>query len=276
MTGWMPGVAALGAGLVLTPLVRRLARGTGAVSDPDRLRYYSGRRPLLGGMMVAVAFWLGVLWLIQSEGGLEGDRVYSPEASWAMLHALFWATFFLVLSTSAADLRNHTGYYEWLYVLGSAVFISCNNIQIESLSVPLLGTIELGWGKILVTVIWIVIVVSMVEVLESFGGLVTNIPLLAACAYFFFRARGGEVLVPALAVAFIGSLVGFLPWHWGKNGILLGKAGNKVVGFLFAAITIVARHKATTTEFLLIPFAVIVLYVALNNVVELERRVGLR
>lgn len=242
-------------------------------SDPCQLKYYADRRPLFGGLAVALGFWAGVAALYVARGGALGDVYFTEEAARGMLAALGWATVFLVLPTCLSDRRQDTGYYEWLYVLASAAFIASDNMAIEAISIPSVGVVTLGpWTSVLLTVLWVAIVVSIVEVLESIGGAVTLAPILLASLIFYVWSSTGEIVQRGLNVAFVGSLIGILPAQRVRDGIVLGKAGNKVVGFLFAALTIVGRRKAGTTQFLILPLFIFILYVVVHGLMRFERR----
>ena len=226
----------------------------------------------MGGLAVAFGFWAGILVFIITGESSWADALYSEVAARALVAALFWGTTFLVLSTSLADRRHDSGYYEWLSVLASAAFISVNHLGIQKLSVPFFGLVELGVvsGTIL-TVLWVGIVVSVVEVLESIGGAATLAPVILASLYFAFVSPEGETVQPVIAAALVGALLGVMPCQWVRDGIVLGKAGNKVVGFLFAALTLVGRRKSGTA-LLILPIAICILYVVVDSLTRIEKR----
>ncbi len=266
------GLLALSVAAVSALLIRQYGLIKGVRSDPDRLRYYSERRPMFGGLAVALGFWAGLALFLIWTGGRFGDVYYSDSTALGMTTALWWATVFLVLPTSLSDRRQDTGYYDWLYVLASAAFIASNHFTINEVAVPFFGVLVLPlWAGILVTVLWIALVVAVVEVLESVGSLVTLIPVLLISLYFYFSVPDGEVVQRVTAVCFIGSVVGLMPIQHIRDGIVVGKAGNKVVGFLFAALTLVGRHKATTTEFFILPIGIIIFYIVVHNLVRFEK-----
>ena len=270
--GFGLGLGAAAAACITAFGLRRFGLRRGKRSDPDRLRYYSVRKPLLGGLAVAFGFWIGIFVFIVTRDSPWADSLYPEASARALFASLFWGTTFLVLSSSLADWRQDSGYYEWLYVLASAAFISVNHLGIQKLSVPFLGVVELGVvsGAIL-TVLWVGIVVSVVEVLESIGGAVTLAPVILASLYFAFVSPEGETVQPVMAVALVGALLGMMPCQWVRDGIVLGKAGNKVVGFLFAALTLVGRRKSGTA-LLILPVAVCILYVVVDSLTRIEKR----
>lgn len=267
-----PGLVAAAACCVAGFCLRRLSLRRDILSDPARLRYYNVRRPLFGGLAVAVGFWAGILYFIVACENPWVDKVYSESSVKALLASLLLGSGFLALSTSFADWRQDTGYHEWLYLLGSAAFISIYHLAIEKLSVPFFGSVDVGAlpGAVL-TIVWVGIVVSVVEVLESLGGVVTLAPIILVSLWFAFKSPAGETVQPLIAVTLVGSLIGIIPCQRVKDGIVLGKAGNKTVGFLFAALTLVGRRKAGTA-LLILPIGICILYVVLDRLTRMEKR----
>ena len=90
---------------------------------------------------------------------------------------------------------------------------------------------------------------------------------------FFFGSPPEEVVQRGVAACFVGSVLGIFPCQRIRDGIVLGKAGNKVVGFLFAALTLVGRRKASTTEFLILPIGILVFYLVAHSLSRFEKRI---
>ena len=279
---WCGIVSAIYA-FVAALIIRHYAERRGLLSDPERLRYYSDRRPLLGALAVTIGFWAGAYLLFRGDFPLAlQDQVftterfgYAPDTPLKMGQSLFWASMFLLLAAMAADRLHDPGYYDWLFVLASATFIAFNHFRIGEISLPFMGEVPLpAFAGILLTILWVCVVVGMVEILESLAGLVTLIPILLASLAMFWLSPEGNILQRGFSLAFMGALLGFWPVHAWRKGLVLGKSGNKVVGFLFAALTLVSRRKTTIASFVLIPLAVIIVYLVIHSLRHLEKRVG--
>lgn len=89
-----------------------------------------------------------------------------------------------------------------------------------------------------VTVLWILTVVSAVNIMDNMNGLCAGLGVIGAAAFGTIAAGQGQYLVASLALLAAGALAGFLPYNYPKASAFLGDSGSHLTGFLLAVLAI--------------------------------------
>lgn len=121
-------------------------------------------------------------------------------------------------------------------------------ISAAALVVFLGGVIDFfPWGvaNLLLTFIWLVGITNAINLLDNMDGLAGGTALIAAgfLAYFFWKGANQPMLL--MAVALIGSLLGFLVYNFPPARIFMGDSGSQFLGFTLAALAVVHRPRAS-------------------------------
>lgn len=258
---------------ILSPLVSGAAKKRGIVSDPGKVRFYTSQTPLLGHLVLFFSFF-SLLAGAFAFGLFSDDFIYTLSDLQRITTGIFFASLFLAISATYSDVRNESGDFEWLYIIGSAFLIYFFDIRFIVLKIPGMGDINLYiWGLPLL-VVWILLIVSIIELLDFFEGLASCVVAVVSVVYFYLHASAGkgELFVPFFFATLGGAAAGLVPHQLFRRKILYGKAGNKLVGFLFAAGTVISHRKETTGQFLIFPIAVILFFIVAVNYLFLERQ----
>jgi UDP-GlcNAc:undecaprenyl-phosphate GlcNAc-1-phosphate transferase len=96
-------------------------------------------------------------------------------------------------------------------------------------------------NKIITTILsafWIVLVINILNFLDNMDGAAAGIAVIVAAILFTAAAISGQVFVGALAILFIGTLLGFLIFNFPPAKIFMGDAGSLPLGFLLAVLTL--------------------------------------
>jgi len=207
-------------------------------------------------------------------GIFTDDYIYSLPELQRIAIGIFFASLFLIISATYSDIRNEPGDFEWIYLIVSSFLLYFFDIRFIVLRIPFLGSIDLTfsfWGLPLL-VIWVLLVVSIVEMLDFFEGWASSVIVIASFMYFYLNLTTGkgEVFTPVFFAILAGAVLGLFPFQVIRKKLLYGKSGNKLVGFLFAAGTVIARRKETTGRFILLPIAIILFIVVVVNFLFLE------
>ena len=230
--------------LMLTPLVRSLARRAGMVDVPDERRPHATPTPRGGGLAVVVGFWLAALVAIffpweWSAGNLNGA----------------WLTHFLVASgviVLVGLLDDRRGLRPGVKLAG----------QIAAASV-MFGTGH-GVGELLgfnlplpvdfaVTLLWFAALTNAFNLIDGLDGLATGLALVASVGLmgaFFIRRMPSDALV---MLGLAGACLAFLRYNFHPATIFLGDTGSMFLGFTFAAISIATGSKGTFLASLGVP-----------------------
>ena len=90
----------------------------------------------------------------------------------------------------------------------------------------------------LLSTVWIVLIINVFNFLDNMDGAAAGIATIVAAILFTAAALSGQVFIGALALLFIGTLLGFLVFNFPPAKIFMGDAGSLPIGFLLAVLTL--------------------------------------
>jgi len=213
--------------LVLTPVVRAIARRFGVVAKPKTDRWHKKPTAMLGG----VAIWLSVV---------TTYLLFVPHTpyGWVILKA----SSFLFLVGLIDDLI-HTKPYQKLIgqVLGSAFVVY------YGLSLPWTHSLSLNMA---LTIFWLIGITNAVNLLDNMDGLAAGIAILAAGFLALSFINNGQPTDALMLAAFAGALLGFLIYNSNPASIFMGDCGSMFVGFFLASSALVNVSGGRSRSFL--------------------------
>lgn len=239
----------------LVPVARALARATGAIDHPGERKIHNQPIARLGGVAPAAAFWgltgTGFLALndptVQSflGEGLHDAPTVGPKLTGILLGS------FIAFTTGLIDDIFGVRFPFWAKALGqisAALCVVLGGVTTSFLPTPFLNG--------LLTVFWLVGITNAFNLLDNMDGLSSGVAAIASSVLLINALSAGENLIAAIALAFIGVLVGFLLFNFNPATIFLGDSGSHFVGFVMASILLLDRYAtdASSTYFpLLMP-----------------------
>src|SRR3989344_11556 len=257
-------LAAFGVAVTAAPFVRSLARSYGIIRPPGGRHEPSGPTPLWGGLSI-----LGAVLLVV---GLHPTLTLTPEILALLIglglflfigmrddqRELSWQTLLsvqgiaaLILLLGGVRLWYISVFTESAWRLDTWMFsVPFSFCGTPDCAVPVLGSLLL--------ITWIAACVNAMNWLDGSDGVATTVSAVALAALAVLSLTA-DVRQPALAIiaaAGFGASVGFLPWNLPRARIFLGSAGSFGLGFLIAALAVLAGTKlATVAMVLLLPGA---------------------
>jgi UDP-GlcNAc:undecaprenyl-phosphate/decaprenyl-phosphate GlcNAc-1-phosphate transferase len=236
---------------VLTPFVRALAFRIGAVTAPGERHVHAHSTPRLGGVAIFFAFLAPLVSLFFVDTGVAVAVQAQPEL---VVGLLFGALAMCGLGF-ADDVRGIRALYKLLAQIAIAVCAYACGFRIEDITLPYLGTAQMGVFALPVTVVWIVGIVNAVNLIDGLDGLAGGVVFFAALTNFVVARISGNVFVAALMACMLGAVLGFLFFNFNPARIFMGDSGSYFLGFVLAAsaISVGREQKASTTVSLLVP-----------------------
>lgn len=126
--------------------------------------------------------------------------------------------------------------------------------------------LNLGWGKYIFAVIWLVAITNFYNFMDGIDGLAAAQGIFAGCGMILF----GIVLQRAALIPFgliiAGATAGFLILNMAPSRIFMGDAGSYFLGFLFAGVGLLDAR-------LLVPVGLALGVFIFDTVVTLARRI---
>jgi UDP-GlcNAc:undecaprenyl-phosphate GlcNAc-1-phosphate transferase len=213
--------------LVLTPVVRAIARRFGVVAKPKTDRWHKKPTAMLGG----VAIWLSVVITY---------LLFVPHTpyGWVILKA----SSFLFLVGLIDDLI-HTKPYQKLIgqVLGSAFVVY------YGLSLPWTQSLPINMA---LAIFWLIGITNAVNLLDNMDGLAAGIAIIAAGFLALSFINTGQLTDALMLAAFAGTLLGFLIYNSNPASIFMGDCGSMFVGFFLASSALVNVSGGRSRSFL--------------------------
>lgn len=221
----------------ITPFVVKLAYILGAVDKPNARRVNIKPMPTMGGLAIFIAFNFSTFVLLR-------EQFPTHE-----LFSVFLAECIIILTGIIDDIRELSPKAKLAGILAAALVIYfLAGIRINEVTLPIIGSFELGWWSLPITIIWIIAITNAVNLIDGLDGLATGVSIIAlftmgVMAYFFLNMT--NVYVAIWIFAMVAALVGFLPHNFHPASIFLGDTGSLFIGFMMAVFSLKGLKNVT-------------------------------
>ncbi|MDO8108277.1 MraY family glycosyltransferase [Isoptericola sp. b441] len=255
---------------LVTPLARRLATASGAITAPRERDVHTAPIPRMGGL--ALLAGMAVALLVGSRIPFLAD-VFAGPIPWAVLGA----GAVVALLGVADDIWE----LDWLtkligQVLAGGLMAWWGGVQLYAL--PIAGlTIPSSRMSLFATVLVVVVAINAVNFVDGLDGLAAGVAAIGGSAFLLYTylitrnisADYANVASVILAVL-VGACLGFLPHNVNPARIFMGDSGSMLIGLTFAAAgivvtgqidaaTLTARQQVPAFLPILLPVAVLLL-----------------
>jgi len=267
---WLaPPLVAAAVTALATPMVGQLARAVGVIDRPDE-RKVNRRQdiPLLGGLAVALGFYVG----LAVAKLLTGEHAeYRNHIEGQILGSLILITLGIVDDRWPLGARSKLT----VEIVAAAVAI-LYGYRVDHISDPIAWNVwylpaPVVW---LMTGLWIVGITNAMNLMDGLDGLAAGVGAIigATLTYICFQAQQWVGVFAGLA--FVGSLLGFLPFNFPPARIFLGDTGALFIGFNLSLLALEGYQKLAVLTFVvpLLALAVPLLDTALSIYRRIRRR----
>jgi UDP-GlcNAc:undecaprenyl-phosphate GlcNAc-1-phosphate transferase len=205
----------------LTPMVRLMAIGAGALDHPDERKAHPAPTPRLGGVAIIAAFIL-----VTGRSVLKDPQLLSIGVA------------ALVLMTAGAldDLRGLSARFRLALQLGCTAGVMAGGVRLHL--VPGAAGV---WVDAALTVLWIIGITNAYNFIDGIDGLAASLGALLSMLLAVVAASTGQTMLLPVCAALSGALLGFLPHNLraGKPAsIFMGDSGSASIGFVLACLAI--------------------------------------
>ena len=217
----------------LTPIFRWLAPTLGAMDMPDARKDHGEATPLLGGGAVFLAFLLAIL----------VNGVFSSE-----LVAILAGASLLFVAGIIDDIKDVKAGAKLIAQLAAVGCVMFQGIVLRVFPESLGVVADISNGGL--TILWILGITNAFNFFDGMDGMASGLGVIIA---FFLGVVAFQTAQPFLgwiAVAVMGSCLGFLPYNLLKNEratIFLGDAGSTVIGFILACVAVYGEWDINNT-----------------------------
>ena len=208
----------------LNPLFSKIAYNLNMLDSPDPRKLHKQATPLLGGAAVLTGFLAALL--------ING--IFSQE-----LGAILIASFALFTVGVVDDYREISAGIKLITQLICAVLVISCGIVLRV--IPTSFGIFAQMGNTLMTVFWIIGITNAMNFFDGMDGLAAGLGAMIAFFLGVVAFQTAQPFIGWIAVAMMGSCLGFLPFNFkvrGNAAIFLGDAGSTVIGFILACVAV--------------------------------------
>jgi UDP-GlcNAc:undecaprenyl-phosphate GlcNAc-1-phosphate transferase len=222
----------------LNPLFSKMAYNLNMLDSPDPRKLHKEATPLLGGAAVFSGFLAALL--------ING--IFSLGLS-----AILIASFVLFAVGVADDYRELSAGIKLITQIICAVLVISCGIVLRV--IPTSFGIFAPLGNALLTVLWIIGITNAMNFFDGMDGLAAGMGALIAFFLGVVAFQTAQPFIGWIAVAMMGSCLGFLPFNFkarGNAAIFLGDAGSTVIGFILACVAVYGDWAESNTVVALI------------------------
>src|SRR2546426_1570882 len=216
LSNLIPPAVSFALALLLTPLVRMLARRWGFVAKPKTDRWHKNSTAMMGG----VAIWLAVagtyLFLVP----------HSPQR-WVVVGAAC----FLFLVGLVDDWLHIKPYQKLIgQVIGAAIVVNYGLALPWTRSLPV---------NMVITIFWLIGITNAINLLDNMDGLATGAAVIASCFLTVNFVSVNQPTEAVLMAGFTAARLGFLVYNSHPASIFMGDSGSMFIGFFLASAALV-------------------------------------
>jgi len=248
---------------LLIPWIRRIAFRYDILDHPGHRKVHSNPKPLLGGLAIAISFYIVVLggvagFLLIGETGLfswvfQGQSEFLDRVLFRLIALLTGGLIILGIGLYD-DIRGveFSPSIKFLFQFIAAGILIPFGIHTDFLPYDFLN-----WA---LTVFWIVGITNSFNLLDNMDGLSSGVALIAALIFFTVMVRTDQFFTALALIALAGSILGFLRYNSYPSSIFMGDSGSLFIGYMLGTLTVVASYTTEGTNFMfpvLMPIAIL-------------------
>ncbi len=252
-------VVAAAISAAVTPFAARLARRIGAVDRPRERGLSRRETPLLGGLaillavLVAAAIWLPGVIILHHTAGRAGSG--GTVHTWAILVGAV----VIAIVGAIDDVRDLPPGVKLLGQIAAAVIAVEGGAVVTDVTLPFVGTLQFPNEGGLITVVWLVALMNVVNFSDGVDGLAAGVCTIDGIAFSIIAFNLGVEGAAILAALTAGAALGFLFHNFYPASVFMGDAGANLLGYLLGVAAVVGSLKTNAVVALVVPLVILVI-----------------
>lgn len=219
---------------VFTRLSIALCRRVGVMDEPAPDKTHSESTPRLGGPAILLASVLTLMVCQDCDG--------------AYLMVMMGGAFVMLIGV-VDDIRRISAVVKLLCLALATLGMATQGVAVSFF--------DALWLNYLVTLGWVVGVVSALNAIDNMDGLAGGISFMAALMFFFIGIQTGQTDLAVISIVLAGSVGGFLVFNRPPARVFLGDSGSFVLGYILAAIGVLGGWSTHPVKASLVPILIL-------------------
>ncbi|ELS00982.1 UDP-N-acetylmuramyl pentapeptide phosphotransferase/UDP-N-acetylglucosamine-1-phosphate transferase [Xenococcus sp. PCC 7305] len=248
------------------PDVKTVGLKLGIVDRPNARKIHHSPVVRVGGVSIFGGTMIALL-MVWRLGGF--DTVSVPEQE--VLGGLMLGSVGFFCIGFADDLLSLSSGSRLLMQIVVATLTWFMGLQIDFLSIPLIGLIHLGLFSLPISVIWLVGMANAINWIDGVDGLAAGVSGIAAVVMLIVTLFMDQTAAALIAAALAGAALGFLRYNFNPAQIFMGDGGAYFMGFTLAGVGIIGLVKTTAMTAVLLPYLILAVPIIDMSAVILSR-----
>ncbi len=250
-------VVAMALAAALTPIAARIARRVGAIAMPSERGLAIRSTPLLGGLailigaLVASAIWMPATIKLPRTVGARGSG--GSVDTWAMLGGAVVIT----IVGAIDDARDLPPLGKLIGQIAAAVIAVHAGVKVTDVTLPFIGALQFPHTGGLITVIWLVGLMNVVNFSDGADGLAAGLCTIDGVAFAIIAFDLNVNAAGVLAALTAGASLGFLFHNFPPAGIFMGDSGANLLGYLLGVVAVIGSLKTNVVVALVVPLFIL-------------------
>ncbi len=202
--------------------------------------------PKCGGISIVLTFFIGMVFI---DYFTEHDLIKQR-----YMIAFVFSSILIAVISFIDDVKEKSALFKLLTQITAVIIVLYGGIVLDRLTVPWAYNVELGWLGYLISFLWILGLTNTYNFMDGIDGLVGSTALIAGMYFMAINYYEGSSFVYITGYTILAGAFGFLIFNRPPARIFMGDVGSAFLGFVFAALAIIAaRYDASRTSFLVMP-----------------------
>ncbi len=251
-------LVALAVATLLTPLAARLARRVGAMAKPSERGLAEKETPELGGLailagvLLATAIWVpGTILLPHTVGTFKGAG--GTVHTWTIAAGAILIT----LVGAIDDARDLKPLVKLVGQVGAALIAVEGGVKVTDVTLPFIGTLQFPNEGGVITVIWLVALMNVVNFSDGVDGLAAGLCTIDGVAFSIIAFDLHSADAAILAALTAGASLGFLFYNFHPASVFMGDSGANLLGYLLGVVAVVGSLKTNAVVALVVPLFIL-------------------
>jgi UDP-GlcNAc:undecaprenyl-phosphate GlcNAc-1-phosphate transferase len=251
-------VVAMALATALTPAAGRLARRVGAMAFPSERGLAERATPLWGGLAILIAVLVAAVIWMPATIRLH-HTAHAPPGAGGTVHtwALLVGAALIALVGALDDLFDLPPLGKLVGQIGAAVIAVEGGAVVTDVTIPFLGALQFPNTGGVITVIWLVGVMNVVNFSDGVDGLAAGLCAIDGIAFSVIAFDLGVAGAAVLAALTAGAALGFLFRNFYPASVFMGDSGSNLLGYLLGVAAVVGSLKTPAVVALVVPLAVL-------------------
>lgn len=147
--------------------------------------------------------------------------------------------------------------YKLLGQLLAAGAVVGSGLNIDHLTIPFVGTYDLGVWTYPITVFWIVAITNAINLIDGLDGLSAGISAIVIGTIALLAGIAGKPLILMLSLILLGSTLGFLFHNFHPAKIFMGDTGALFLGYSISVLSLLGLYKSVTLFSFIVPIIIL-------------------